>query len=124
VTSIVGRFLEHARVYYFRNQGEEEYYIGSADCMKRNLESRVETLFPVEKAEHRATLRQIIDIQLADPRSAWDMQSDGSYVQRSGGEDAIGSQEQLIALAEARHREATRLRKRKPKGIVRRRSAS
>ena len=48
MVSIVGRFLEHARIYYFRNGGAEEYFIGSADCMKRNLESRVECSCPVE----------------------------------------------------------------------------
>ncbi|MGH0036565.1 MAG: polyphosphate kinase 1 [Myxococcota bacterium] len=124
VVSIVGRFLEHARIVYFENGGDPEYYVGSADCMKRNLESRVEILFPVESPEHQAALRQILDIQLADQRSAWELQADGTYVHRSGGEDDVGAQQQFIALAESRHREATRLRKRKPKGIVRRRSAS
>ncbi len=121
VISVVGRFLEHARILYFENDGNPEYYAGSADCMKRNLESRVETLFPIESADLQAVVRQILDIQLADQRSAWDMAADGTYVQRPGADDAVGSQDQLIALARARHREATRLRKRKPKGIARRR---
>ena len=54
--SIVGRFLEHARLLYFRNGGDEEYFIGSADCMKRNLESRVEVFAPVEDPAHRRDL--------------------------------------------------------------------
>jgi polyphosphate kinase len=83
VVSIVGRFLEHARILYFRNGGDEEYYIGSADMMRRNLESRVEVHAPVENPELRQELRLILDVQLADQRSAWDMQPDGSYVQRS-----------------------------------------
>jgi polyphosphate kinase len=124
VVSIVGRFLEHARIVYFENDGDPEYYVGSADCMKRNLESRVEVLFPVESPELRENLRKILDVQLADPRRAWDMQPDGSYVQRRGADDAMDSQEQFMALAVARNKEATRLRKRKPKGIVRRRSVS
>jgi polyphosphate kinase len=106
VISIVGRFLEHTRIYYFRNAGAEEYFIGSADCMKRNLESRVETVVPVEDPDCQRSLREILDIQLNDRRSAWDMQPDGSYVQRvpSGDEDARGAQEQLIALAQKRAR--------------------
>ena len=106
VVSVVGRFLEHTRIYYFRNGGNEEYYIGSADCMKRNLEARVETVVPVEDPDCRAALRQMIDVQLADRRSAWDMQSDGTYVQRQPGpgEDERGSQQVLIDLAQKRAR--------------------
>jgi polyphosphate kinase len=80
VVSIVGRFLEHSRIYYFHNNGAEEYFIGSADCMKRNLESRVEVLVPIEDAAGRQRLRAILDLQLAPNRNAWNMQSDGSYV--------------------------------------------
>jgi polyphosphate kinase len=115
VISIVGRFLEHSRIYYFRNGGAEEYYIGSADCMQRNLESRVEAVVPVESPSLRRDLHFILKTQLADQRSAWDMQSDGSYVQRQGGERS--SQEILIEWAEQRLREATRLKRRRPKGI-------
>ena len=121
VISIVGRFLEHARVYYFRNGGDEEYFIGSADAMRRNLRSRVETLCPVEEPALRAELRLVLDTQLDDRRGAWDMHADGSYVQRTPADDdddeAVGSQEQLIRWAEARHRDATRLKRRKPRGI-------
>ncbi|MGD8920511.1 MAG: polyphosphate kinase 1, partial [Gammaproteobacteria bacterium] len=113
VISIVGRFLEHARIFYFRNGGDEEYLIGSADCMRRNLESRVETVVPVELPDLRKLLRQIIDLQLDDRRAAWDMQSDGSYIQRDPGRrrDKRSSQEKLIALAEKRLKAATRLGK-------------
>ena len=121
VISVVGRFLEHSRVYYFRNGGDEEYYIGSADLMKRNLEQRVEIVVPVEAPALRAELRTMIDLHLADERSAWDMQPDGSYVQRrSEDPDAPGCQQRLIALAEERLRSAMRLRRRKPQVIVRR----
>ena len=106
VISIVGRFLEHTRIYYFRNGGAEEYFIGSADCMKRNLEDRVETVVPVDDPDCQRALREVLDVQLNDRRSAWDMQPDGSYVQRTPGEgdDPRGAQEQLIALAEKRAR--------------------
>ncbi len=110
VVSIVGRFLEHARIYYFHNGGQEEYFIGSADCMKRNLEARVETVVPVEDPDCQRALREILDTQLNDQRSAWDMQPDGSYVQRIPGEghDDRGAQETLIGLAQKRARATSR----------------
>jgi polyphosphate kinase len=106
VVSIVGRFLEHTRIYCFHNDGAEEYFIGSADCMKRNLESRVETVVPVDDPDCQRALREVLDVQLNDRRSAWDMQPDGSYVQRipAENEDPRGAQEQLIALAQKRAR--------------------
>ena len=118
VISVVGRFLEHSRIYYFRNGGDEEYYIGSADAMKRNLEERVEVVAPVEQAELRAELRQVIDLHLKDRRSAWDMHADGSYVQRKPDDpDDRGCQVRLIELAEERARAATRLKRRKPRSL-------
>ena len=112
VISVVGRFLEHARIYYFRNGGSEEYYIASADAMKRNLEARVEILCPVEPPELTRELRTVFDTHLADQRSAWDMQSDGMYVQRTPvvgqGE---GSHRLLIARAEKRVKESLKRKK-------------
>nr|VFK19164.1 MAG: polyphosphate kinase [Candidatus Kentron sp. LPFa] len=104
VISVVGRFLEHTRIYYFQNGGEEEYYIGSADLMKRNLESRVEVVTPVENPDLRQDLRLMLDVQLADRRSAWDLRADGSYIQRKPGEgqETHGSQETLILVADTR----------------------
>jgi polyphosphate kinase len=103
VVSIVGRFLEHARILYFRNGGEEEYYIGSADMMRRNLESRVEVHAPVENPELRQDLRLILDVQFADTRSAWDMDANGHYTQRTPEDDTKkGAQETLIGVAEKR----------------------
>jgi len=123
VVSIVGRFLEHGRIFHFGNGGAPEYYIGSADCMKRNLESRVECVVPVEDPRLQQELSQVLDAQLADQRSAWDMQADGTYVQRVPGKEDKGrsSQEALVGFAEKRLKEATRLRKRRPKGVARRR---
>ena len=115
VISVVGRFLEHSRIYYFYNAGEEEYYIGSADCMKRNLVSRVEVLTPVEPEGLREELRTVLDVLLEDRRSAWDMQPDGSYVQRDG-KDIESAHQQMIRWAEGRFAEANRLRRRIARG--------
>ena len=110
VISVVGRFLEHTRIYYFQNGGEEEYFIGSADTMKRNLESRVEVVAPVESESLRKDLRNLLDVQLADRRNAWEMQSDGTYAQRQPGneEEAKGCQERLIEYAQQRFKQAKR----------------
>jgi polyphosphate kinase len=121
VTSIVGRFLEHPRVYYFQNGGKPEYYLGSADAMQRNLEKRVEVLFPIDDPRLQSELRVFLDIQLADQRGAWDMQPDGSYILRDG-PGAKHAQQQMIDRTERRLREATRLRRRKVKGIAKRKS--
>lgn len=115
VISIIGRFLEHARIYYFHNGGKEEYFIGSADAMKRNLEFRVETLVPVQSEGLRRQLHEFMDIQLNDKVSAWELQSDGCYipVQRYPGMSEEGCQDKLIKLAEKRQHGVQRLRKRK-----------
>mgnify|MGYP000096084036 CR=1 FL=1 len=84
VISVTGRFLEHSRIYYFHNCGDEEYYIGSADLMKRNLESRVEVVAPVLDPKLRQELRLILDAQLSSRRNVWEMQPDGSYLERQG----------------------------------------
>jgi polyphosphate kinase len=121
VVSIVGRFLEHTRVYYFSNGGDEEYYIGSADLMKRNLENRVEILAPIEDPSQRSHLRFLLDAQLDDDKNGWEMRLDGSYVHRATyEEESAGSQERVIAWAERRLRAATRLRRRRPEGFRRR----
>jgi len=110
VISVVGRFLEHTRIYYFQNGGEEEYFIGSADTMKRNLESRVEVVAPVESETLRKDLRNLLDVQLSDRRNAWEMQSDGTYVQRqpANPEEEKGCQERLIEFAQQRFKQAKR----------------
>lgn len=113
VVSIVGRFLEHSRVYYFNNAGHAEYYIGSADAMQRNLEKRVEVLAPVTEPRLQNELRLILDTQLHDQRGGWDMQPDGSYVRRQGAAAAKHSQQHFIEHNEKRLTQASRLRKRK-----------
>ena len=94
VTSIVGRFLEHSRVYYFRNGGAEEMYLGSADLMRRNLSHRVEILFPVSNPKLVRRVKEILDVQLADERNAHHLRSDGRYIRSSkrGHPDAVDSQ--------------------------------
>lgn len=115
VISIVGRFLEHARIYYFRNGGTEEYFIASADTMKRNLEARVEVLCPVENPLLMKELRIILDTQLEDQRSAWDMQSDGHYVQRApvGDTTPDGSHRIMIARTAKRMKDSLKQKKKK-----------
>ena len=82
VQSVLGRFLEHSRVYVFHNRGDTEYYIGSADWMYRNLNNRVECITPVYDADARARLQLLLDLVTADQRLSWDMQPDGTYTQR------------------------------------------
>ena len=79
VRSIVGTFLEHSRIFYFQNGGEEELYMGSADWMPRNLDKRVEILFPVEDKEIQEEVRHILDIQLADTLKAHELTADNTY---------------------------------------------
>ncbi|HYC31023.1 MAG TPA: polyphosphate kinase 1 [Gemmatimonadales bacterium] len=82
VISIVGRFLEHSRAYYFLNGGEEEVYIGSADWMPRNLDRRIEAVAPIEDSAHRQALRDILLLMWQDNRQAWELDADGGYHQR------------------------------------------
>lgn len=117
VISIIGRFLEHARIYYFGNGGDEEFLIGSADAMRRNLEHRVEVLVPIESQELRHELKKVLEVQLADRRSAWELQSDGSYIQPRPAleSDGLGCQEQLILMANQRSTASTGAQRRKNK---------
>ena len=80
VCSILGRFLEHARIYEFENDGDREYFIGSADWRPRNLSRRVEIVTPIRNPAHRAVLADIISEDLANP-TQWRLHSDGSYTQ-------------------------------------------
>ena len=82
VISIVGRFLEHSRGWYFANGGAEEGYIGSADWMPRNFDRRIEVAAPIGDPEHRETIRRLLELMLTDNRQAWDLMPDGSYEQR------------------------------------------
>jgi polyphosphate kinase len=99
VTSVVGRFLEHSRIYYFGNGGREEIYLGSADLMPRNLDRRVEVLFPLEGADLIRQVREkILAVYLSDTVKGRQMKSDGTYVRRvaPGGKKAVSTQEWLL----------------------------
>ena len=96
VVSIVGRFLEHSRAWYFRNGGEEEVYIGSADWMERNLNRRIEAAAPIADPAHRATVRDLLELMWRDNRQAWELASDGTWTQRTPTEPEIATHRGLI----------------------------
>ncbi len=105
VISIVGRFLEHSRIYYFLNGGDEEIYLGSADLMPRNLNRRVETLFPVQdKGLIRVLRDDILATYMKDQAKARHMQPDGKYVRdpNAGKKNALNSQETFLIRASKR----------------------
>jgi polyphosphate kinase len=98
VTSIVDRFLEHSRIYYFRKGGREEIYLGSADLMRRNLSHRVEIIFPVKDPKVMNRLKGILELEFADQRGAHHLHTDGHYARSSKRteKDAVDSQTQLL----------------------------
>jgi polyphosphate kinase len=96
VISIIGRFLEHSRIFWFGNGGNPEAFIGSADWMGRNLDRRVEAVTPVEDPELRSSLEKLLHTYLADNRGAWDMQADGQFLQRLCNENENNSQLELM----------------------------
>lgn len=103
VRSIVGQFLEHGRIFYFYNGGHEEVYLGSADWMPRNLERRVEIVFPVEDEDLKERVKEILAIQLADNRKAHMMQEDGTYKKpETEGEERREAQRYFCEAAEKR----------------------
>jgi polyphosphate kinase len=109
VFSVVGRFLEHSRIYRFANDGQPEYFIGSADWMKRNLANRVETIMPVLDDGVKAELDRILAVYSEDNCSAWDCGADGVYTRRSPapGEPQRAAQESFIRATEGISRRRT-----------------
>lgn len=101
VISIIGRFLEHSRIFYFHNGGDANVFIGSADWMTRNLDRRVEVITPIADPDISNDLQEILGIMLADNRQAWDMQSDGTYIQRrpQPGTEEQSTQQILMEMA-------------------------
>ena len=87
VTSIIGRFLEHSRIWRFENGGETEYYIGSADWMPRNLDRRIEAVVPILDRSLHPRLESLLEVCLTDNRQAWDLGPEGDWVQRHAGAD-------------------------------------
>ncbi|MFN5515775.1 MAG: polyphosphate kinase 1 [Cyanobacteriota bacterium] len=108
VMSLVGRFLEHSRIFYFHNGGQEEIYIGSADWMTRNLSRRVEAITPIDDPQIQQELQEILGVLLADNRHAWDLHPNGKYIQRrpERPEEAQSAQDRFMAMALASHHEA------------------
>lgn len=101
VRSIIGRYLEHPRIFYFHNRGNDEIFIGSADWMPRNLDRRIEAVTPIEDPDLKNRLKDILQTMLADNRQSWDLQSDGEYVQctPSDGEDTLSAHNILMEIA-------------------------
>ena len=89
VISVIGRFLEHSRIYYFRAGAADpidgEFYLGSADWMYRNLHARVEAIIPIEDRSLKERCWEILQVMLNDQRQAWEMKSNGEFIQRTGG---------------------------------------
>lgn len=112
VRSIVGRFLEHSRIYYFYNNGEEDLYLSSADMMTRNMENRVEIAFPVLDVKIKELVIKTLRLFLSDNTKAWVLQADETYVKATPGEDEpISAQSELMNLS---HLEAERQAQKKP----------
>ncbi|MFO5527383.1 MAG: polyphosphate kinase 1 [Cuspidothrix sp.] len=100
IISIIGRFLEHSRIFYFYNNSQEEIYIGSADWMSRNLDRRVEVITPIQDPDIAKDLQEILGIMLADNRHAWELQSDGTYIQRNPVDSReANSQKMIMSMA-------------------------
>ena len=96
VVSIIGRFLEYSRIFWFGNGGSPEVFIGSADWMPRNLDRRVEAVTPIEEPALREQLERLLQVYLDDNRGAFDMQSNGDFTQRHPEDIERNSQLQLI----------------------------
>lgn len=99
VVSVLGRFLEHSRIYYFLNGGNEEYFIGSADWMNRNLDYRVEAIVPVEDPALRPRLKAILDTMLAESNHTWELNGNGSWVRRSVPPEKSNSDPQMTLMS-------------------------
>jgi polyphosphate kinase len=98
VVSLVGRFLEHARIFVFADGEDEQIYLGSADLMQRNLDRRVETTFPLREKRHREKVRRLLDLQLSDNANAWELNPDGTFerLRPNDGEEPLDSQAVLL----------------------------
>jgi polyphosphate kinase len=108
VLSIIGRFLEHSRVWHFGNGGQDEFYIGSADWMPRNFLRRVEAVAPVEAPLLQARLRTLLETCLEDNRQAWELRGDGEWAQRTPDGEVRATHVRLLADSWGRSPDAVR----------------
>ena len=119
VISVIGRYLEHSRIYYFRNNGNEEIFLSSADLMSRNLEKRIELMFPLLDPKHALRVKETLELYFKDTLQAHSLNSDGSYL-RVEAEGKLNSQEELHQEAKQLAKNLTsekgelRVRRRKP----------
>jgi len=98
VVSIVGRFLEHSRLFYFANGGDDQFFFGSADWMPRNFDRRVEAVAPVDDVALHPRLHSLLAVCLSDNRQAWDLAADGSYTQRVPNGEPLRATHQTLLL--------------------------
>ncbi|MBW8769553.1 MAG: hypothetical protein JF589_07360, partial [Gemmatimonadetes bacterium] len=108
VMSIIGRFLEHSRVWHFLNGGQDELYIGSADWMPRNFLRRVEAVVPVETPALQERMRSLLAACLEDNRQAWDLGADGRWIQRRPQGEVRATHVRLLADSWGRAADAVR----------------
>jgi polyphosphate kinase len=104
VVSVIGRFLEHSRAWYFANAGTPEVYLSSADWMQRNLDRRIETAVPLESPAHRESVQEVLETMWRDNRQAWELGADGTWTQRRPDGPDIATHRVLME----RYREASR----------------
>jgi polyphosphate kinase len=98
VVSLVGRFLEYARIFAFGEEEDEKIYLGSAGLMQRNLDRRIEATFPLREERHRRRIRRLLKLQLADTANAWELKPDGSFerLRPEDGEEPFDSRAILL----------------------------
>jgi len=117
VVSVVGRFLEHSRIYAFHGGGESEYWIGSADLMPRNLDNRVELLAPVRSSDLRAELEDTLERCLGDDTFAWELEADGTWRRREGGSRGVHAELMKRAMQRAAPADGAALATETPAGM-------
>ncbi|MEA2471764.1 MAG: polyphosphate kinase [Thermoleophilaceae bacterium] len=118
VVSVVGQFLEHSRIYSFHRGDEHRYWIGSADLMPRNLDNRVELLAPVEAPDLQAELEDTLERCFADDTFGWELEADGSWKRREGGERSVHAELRERALERAASAEPAEVPAESPAGIT------
>ena len=119
VRSIVGEFLEHSRIFYFKNDGIDEIYMGSADWMPRNLDRRVEIVFPVEDEQIKKEIMHVLDLEFRDNVKAHILQPDGTYEkQDKRGKTLVNSQMEFCAEAQEKAKKQKREEKKNSRVFI------